>query len=189
VDSPAQRANAAIFKLTHYRTSWPLAPRPKKDKNGNHDHVCFCSFLEGGHLTNIQNRSKNVLFVALAAMTLLLPCLVRAQDDDSKGKQQSAAPTVHLTIVVTGGEDKKPVDSASIYVRFVIFHKMLGNNEKVEMNLKTNLSGICHVPEIPQGKTLIQIIAPGWKTFGEYYELNQTEQTVNISLVRPPKWY
>ena len=57
------------------------------------------------------------------------------------------------------------------------------------MNLKTNLSGVCHVPVIPPGKFLIQVIAPGWKTFGEYYDIDQTEQTININLVRPPKWY
>jgi hypothetical protein len=65
----------------------------------------------------------------------------------------------------------------------------LAKDKKIEMNLKTNLSGICHVPEIPRGKFLIQIIAPGWKTFGEYYEVDQAEQTINIELARPPKWY
>jgi hypothetical protein len=33
------------------------------------------------------------------------------------------------------------------------------------------------------------VIAEGWKTYGEYYDINQTEQTINIALVRPPKWY
>jgi hypothetical protein len=33
------------------------------------------------------------------------------------------------------------------------------------------------------------VIAEGWKTYGEYYDLNETEQTINIALVRPPKWY
>jgi hypothetical protein len=51
------------------------------------------------------------------------------------------------------------------------------------------MSGVVHVPEIPRGKFLVQIIAPGWKTFGEYYEVEQAEQTINIELVRPPKWY
>ena len=65
----------------------------------------------------------------------------------------------------------------------------MAKDKKIEMNLKTNLSGVCHVPEIPQGKFLIQVIADGWKTYGEYYDVNQPEQTINISLVRPPKWY
>ena len=41
------------------------------------------------------------------------------------------------------------------------------------MNLKTNQSGVCHVPVIPPGKFVIQVIAEGWKTYGEYYDVNQ----------------
>ena len=58
---------------------------------------------------------------------------------------------MRLTIVVTGGEDKKPIDSASVYVRYVEEHKH-GKDKKIEMNLKTNQSGVCHVPVIPPGK-------------------------------------
>ena len=110
------------------------------------------------------------------------------KDADSKGKSDSASKIVRLTIVVTGGEDKQPVDSASVYVRYVEERKLI-KDKKIEMNLKTNMAGVCHVPEIPRGKFLIQVIAEGWKTYGEYFEVNQAEQTINIALVRPPKWY
>jgi hypothetical protein len=126
----------------------------------------------------------------LFSFALLFPLAVRGQErnPDAKGKSDPASSSVRLTIVVTNGEDKKPVDSASVYVKFVEARK-LAKDKKIEMNLKTNLSGICHVPEIPRGKFLIQVIAPGWKTFGEYYEVDQAEQTINIELARPPKWY
>jgi hypothetical protein len=132
---------------------------------------------------------KNNL-VILLSLALLFPLALRGQEKnpDAKGKSDPASSSVRLTIVVTNGEDKKPVDSASVYVKFVEARK-LAKDKKIEMNLKTNLSGICHVPEIPRGKFLIQIIAPGWKTFGEYYEVDQAEQTINIELARPPKWY
>jgi hypothetical protein len=138
---------------------------------------------------NASNRMKNIL-VILTSVALLFPfaALARDKTPDSKGKPDPAANVVHLTIVVTNGEDKKPVDSASVYVKFVQA-RMLGKDKKIEMNLKTNLSGVCHVPEIPRGRFLVQVIAPGWKTFGEYYEVDQAEQTINIELARPPKWY
>ena len=140
-------------------------------------------------MTNVSNRLKNALIV-LSSLVLLLPLGVRGQDknSDAKGKSDPASETVHLTIVVTGGDDKKPVESASVYVKFVTERK-LAKDKKIEMNLKSNLSGVCHVPEIPRGKILIQVIGEGWKPFGEYYELDQGEQTINITLVRPPKWY
>jgi hypothetical protein len=135
------------------------------------------------------NLMKNIPVILLCT-ALLFSLAVRGQDKspDSKGKADTGSNTVHLTIVVTAAEDKKPVDSASVYVKY-IQGRLLGKDKKIEMNLKTNMSGIVHVPEIPRGKFLVQIIAPGWKTFGEYYEVEQPEQTINIELVRPPKWY
>jgi hypothetical protein len=125
----------------------------------------------------------------LVSLLILLGAIAaQGQDKDSDAKASSGSQDVRLTIVVTGGEDKKPIDSASVYIRYVEEHKH-GKDKKVEMNLKTNQSGVCHVPLVPPGKFVVQVIADGWKTYGEYYDLNQTEQTINISLVRPPKWY
>jgi len=138
---------------------------------------------------NASNRMKNIL-VVLSSLALFFPLGLRGQDKgaDSKGKPDTASSSVHLTIVVTSAEDKKPVDSASVYVKYVQ-GRLLGKDKKIEMNLKTNLSGVVHVPEIPRGRLLVQVIAPGWKTFGEYYEVDQAEQTIDIALARPPKWY
>ena len=129
----------------------------------------------------MKSRPTKTIAVTLVLLTLFLAVAARGQDkgSDSKGKSDSTPPSIRLTIVVTGGEDKKPVDSASVYVKYVEERK-LGKKNKIEMNLKTNLSGVCHVPEIPAGKFLIQVIAPGWKTYGEYFEVNQPEQTINI---------
>jgi len=123
-------------------------------------------------------------------LILLIAIVAHGQDKaaDPNPKADSGSKDVRLTIVVTGGEDKKPIDSASVYVLYVEEHKH-GKDKKIEMNLKTNQSGICHVPVIPPGKFVVQVIADGWKTYGEYYDIDQTEQTINITLVRPPKWY
>ena len=136
--------------------------------------------------------STSLKFVLRACALLCLVVAVAAygqeKDADAKAKTDAAAKDSRLTIVVTGGEDKKPIDSASVYVRFVEEHKH-GKDKKVEMNLKTNQEGICHVPVIPPGSFLVQVIAEGWKTYGEYYDPNQLAPTINVNLVRPPKWY
>jgi hypothetical protein len=163
----------------------------KGEKWGQRSFVDFRTFFcRGGRcLMKVTNRLKNALIV-LSSLVLLLPFAVRGQDKkpDAKGKSDADSETVRLTIVVTAGADKKPVDSASVYVKYVT-ERRLAKDKKIEMNLKSNLSGVCHVPEIPRGKVLIQVVAPGWKTFGNYYELDQAERTINITLVRPPKWY
>jgi hypothetical protein len=144
---------------------------------------------EERHSMSASNRMRNIL-VILSWVAFLVPLAGRGQDKttDPKGKSDSASNSVRLTIVITNAEDKKPLDSASVYVKYVQ-GRLLGKDKKIEMNLKTNLSGVVHVPEIPRGRFLIQVIAPGWKTFGEYYEVDQAEQTINIELARPPKWY
>jgi hypothetical protein len=125
-----------------------------------------------------------------SVLILTLAFAAHAQDKaaDPNAKTDAGSKDVRLTIVVTGGDEKKPIDSASVYIRYVEEHKH-GRDKKIEMNLKTNQSGVCHVPVIPPGKFIVQVIAEGWKTYGEYYDINQTDQTINISLVRPPKWY
>jgi hypothetical protein len=137
-----------------------------------------------------KSNSVKALLRMAAFLALIIAVAASAQDKsaDSTAKADSGSKDVKLTIVVTGGEDKKPIDSASVYVRYVEEHKH-GKDKKIEMNLKTNQSGVCHVPVIPPGKFIVQVIADGWKTYGEYYDISQTEQTINISLVRPPKWY
>jgi len=136
-----------------------------------------------------KNYSKASLRIFLFVFLIgLVAASAQDKSGDTNGKSDTGAKDSRLTIVVTGGEDKKPVDSASVYVRYVEEHKH-GKDKKIEMNLKTNQSGICHVPVIPPGKFLVQVIAEGWKTYGEYYDISETEQTINIALVRPPKWY
>ena len=74
---------------------------------------------------------------------------------------------------MTGGDANKPVSEASVYLRYA-------NDKKAELDLKTNQEGIARSPEIPQGKILVQIVAPGWKTYGEFHDVTENEQTVQV---------
>ena len=140
-------------------------------------------------MTYARNAMKRALYLVLVLLSALA-FGARGQDKDagSKGKSDPGAQSARLTIVVTGGEEKKPVENASVYVKYVEERK-IGKDKKIEMNIKTNQEGVCHAPVIPPGKFLIQVVAEGWKTFGEYYDVSQAEQTIHISLARPPKWY
>jgi hypothetical protein len=170
-------------RMIHYA----LARISQKSKNGDSNRFQPSS---QGAVLRIEPNLSNKIALTLASLLLCFALGLHGQDKgtDTTGKSDSAAKDSRFTIVVTGGDDKKPVDSASVYVRFVEEHKH-GRDKKIEMNLKTNLSGVCHVPILPPGKFLIQVIAEGWKTFGEYYDISETEQTIHVQLVRPPKWY
>jgi hypothetical protein len=165
-----------------------LAHSGKKGKNVT-SHMCIRPYRQVPTVSDASSCVKISMRMILL-LVLLISNAAKGQDKnaDVKAKADSDAKDARLTIVVTGGEDKKPIDSASVYVRYVEEHKH-GKDKKIEMNLKTNQSGVCHVPVIPPGKFVVQVIADGWKTYGEYYDVSQTEQTININLARPPKWY
>lgn len=107
----------------------------------------------------------------------------RQKDDEDKKSKERLTAKIHLQ--VTAGEENKPVGNASVYVRYE-----KGRRHKLtEMNLKTNQDGSVKVPEVPRGKVLIQVVAQGWKTFGQWYVVEKEEETINIKLERPPRWY
>ena len=123
-----------------------------------------------------------VLLAMLFGLALLVPALT-AQSDKPSATTDKRNATSRLRIELTGGDENKPVADASIYVRFP-------DQKKVELDLKTNQEGIARSPEIRQGKVLIQVVAQGWKTYGEYHDVTESEQTIQIHLVKPPiKWY
>jgi uncharacterized GH25 family protein len=101
-----------------------------------------------------------------------------------------AAPMTKINIVVKS-QTGKPVDRASVVVRFVEGHSIvkLGKAIKTTFELRTNQEGEANIPTIPQGKIRIQVIAKGYQTFGEVYDITDEEKTVNITLNPPQQQY
>ena len=130
-------------------------------------------------LPRIPVRLSLALLLALFTLAALTPW-VAAHSEAAPVPDKHA--TSRLRIELTGGDENKPVADASVYLRFP-------QDKKVELDLKTNQEGIARSPEIPQGKVLIQIVAPGWKTYGEYHDVTEAEQTIQIHLVKPTRWY
>ena len=125
---------------------------------------------------------KRIHFFAALFLLFPLVCTPLAAQSDRPAVPDKHA-TSRLRIEVTGGDTNKPVADASVYLRFP-------EKKKEELDLKTNQEGIARSPEIRQGRVLIQIVAPGWKTYGEYHDATEAEQTIQIHLVRPTtRWY
>ena len=134
------------------------------------------------------------------AIGLLSAAAARAQEpndsaqtpsdqSDSAGKKSLGQPTVRLRIEVKG-DSGKPVANASVYVRYNVPGGLLHKDKLAELDLKTNGDGSVRVPALPQGKILIQVIAPGWHTYGKWYDLEgKEEDSVEIKLDPPHRWY
>jgi len=109
-----------------------------------------------------------------------------AQPVQSEGTAPAAVKK--LTIEVSGGEKNVAVENASVYLKYAEERK-LRKDRKYALNVKTNRDGTAHIPDPPLGKVLIQVVAEGWKTFGEYYDLGEARSVIKIHLDRPRKWY
>lgn len=131
----------------------------------------------------LASRAALIVLAVLSAAALLstVPMRLAAQSDKPAKPDKNA--TTKLRIEVTGGDANKPVADASVYVRYE-------GDKKFELDLKTNQEGVARSPEIRQGKILIQIVAPGWKTYGEYHDIEEAEPTIQIHLMKPTThWY
>ena len=113
------------------------------------------------------------------------PIVSAPTDKDTSGNNGR---TVKLRIVVQSPKGS-PVANASVYVRHYEGGGMLHGDKLAEMDLKSNQDGTVKVPPIPQGKIQIQVIAQGWHTFGEWFDVEKDEQTITIALKEPPHWY
>jgi hypothetical protein len=110
------------------------------------------------------------------------------QEPDAKAHTGKSDPVSRVTIEVSGGEKETPVENASVYLKYVEEHR-LKKDRKVELNVKTNREGTAHIPEAPTGRVLIQVVADGWKTYGRWYDITETKQTIKVHLEKPPRWY
>jgi len=136
----------------------------------------------------------------LIVVFLWVPGSVSAQQDQGQNPQGQSTPqtpakkkddspsiTNRLKIEITGGDANTPVENASVYVKTVEQHMI--KDKKFEVNVKTNHSGMAHVPDAPMGRVLIQVVADGWKTYGHWYDITDPQQVIKIHLEKPPKWY
>lgn len=125
---------------------------------------------------------------ACLALLFLAGCpAVLAQQSAPQKETTAQAPIPRLTIEITGGDADKPVENASVYLKTQ--EDRLIKDKKTEVNVKTNMQGIAHVPQPPVGRVLIQVVAEGWKPYGHWYDITDSKQIVKIHLDRPPKWY
>lgn len=119
-----------------------------------------------------------LLFSFVIGLALAMPAL--AADPDF----------TNITVEVMNDRDK-PIPRASVVVRFVEGRSIVKFGKKIitSYELRTSNEGKVSVPPIPQGKILIQVIAKGYKTYGDYHEIYEDEKTVPIVLEPPAKQY
>jgi uncharacterized GH25 family protein len=102
-----------------------------------------------------------------------------------------AAPAVTTLTVHVVSDTGKPVDRASVIVRFVkgrdkikFYKKMMTSYE-----LRTDQDGRATIPSIPQGSIRVQVIAANYQTYGQVIDVDEPRKTVEVQLNPPQAQY
>jgi hypothetical protein len=115
---------------------------------------------------------------------ILLTLLVALGWADKRIK--SSEPTATLNFVVLRDYNGKPVRNASVVLHPVNDHD---KQEKGGLELKTDAEGKCSLDGIPYGKLRVQVLATGFQTFGDDYDVGQGTVEITIKMKRPSGQY
>jgi hypothetical protein len=119
----------------------------------------------------------NVRSIAFAALLFASSSLLFA--DDTK-----------ITVRVVNPFDK-PVDNAEVILDFLGSHQVtkLGRRHRVHWEMRTNEEGIAHFPPVPQGTIRVQVNAKRYQTFGDKFEIENSEKSIDVKLKEPQPQY
>jgi hypothetical protein len=87
-----------------------------------------------------------------------------------------------LNMVVVRETNGKPVKNAEVVLHVL---DKEGRIKKEGLELKTHEDGKADAPGIPFGKVRVQVIARGYRTFGEDFEISRPQMDITIKLQKP----
>ena len=99
-------------------------------------------------------------------------------------------PMTKLKVNVRSLTDK-PIDRAAVIVQFVEGRSVIKLGKKIQTRweVRTNQEGFAKIPAIPQGKIRVQVIAKGYQTFGDVFDVAEEDKTLQIKLNPPQPQY
>ncbi|MFZ0745192.1 MAG: carboxypeptidase-like regulatory domain-containing protein [Terracidiphilus sp.] len=123
-------------------------------------------------------------FAVLAAVFGLAASIaVSAQDSTRRGRKYKAPPpTSRVEVTILRNDDGKPIENAAVVFQLI--------GDKGNMELKTNEDGKTVIDVLPTGsKVLLQVIAKGYQTYGQDYQVDKSQMAIEVKLKRPGQQY
>ena len=111
------------------------------------------------------------LFLALIASAVLLG-MAAAEDE----------PTAAMNFMVVRDYNGKPIRNAAVVMHPV---NSKGRQERGGIELKTDPEGKASFDGIPYGTLRVQVLAHGFQTFGQDYQIDKPQMEITIKLKRP----
>jgi Carboxypeptidase regulatory-like domain len=118
------------------------------------------------------------LVVAVFLALLLLAGSAGAQVEDDS--------VAAMSFVILRDNNGKPVRNASVVLHSVNRH---GKQAKGGLELKADADGKCSYDGVPYGMVRVQVLAPGFQTYGQDYDVDKPTIALTIKLKRPEEQY
>lgn len=128
----------------------------------------------GTHKMSRMNR-----MIAMGTLLLILGSVnfaVAQKDKDDEG------PSSWIYFSVVKDDNGKPVRNAAVILHPV---NTKGSQERGGMELKTDPDGKTNFDGVPYGTLRVQVLARGFQTYGEDFEIEKPKTEITIKLKRP----
>lgn len=103
-----------------------------------------------------------------------------------------AAAETKITVVVKTLAGR-PLDRAEVILHWNANAKhprsSFAKNLRTQFESRTDQEGTVTFPDIPQGSIRIQVNAKGYQTFGQIYDIDDEEKTIEVKLNPPQQQY
>jgi hypothetical protein len=122
------------------------------------------------------NPALKILAISVVILCFLGAALAR--------KKQN--PVANINFLVLRDENGKPIRNAA-----VVMHPVNedGKQQRGGLELKTDPEGKTSYDAVPYGKLRIQVLAPGFQTFGNDYDVGEPNMDIMIKMKRPGRQY
>lgn len=101
-------------------------------------------------------------------------------------REPDVEPTATLYFLILKEDNGKPVRSAAVIMHPVNSH---GKQGRGDLELKTDADGKTSFDGVPYGRLRVQVLASGFQTFGEDYDISQAKMEFTVKLKRPQGQY
>ena len=122
---------------------------------------------------------KKIVVIGAVLIFALAGAAFGQQDADNE-------PTSFMYFQVIKEDNGKPVRNAAVILHAV---NAKGKQERGDMELKTDPEGKASFDGIPYGMLRVQVLAQGFQTYGEDFDIGKAKTEITIKLKRPQGQY
>ena len=123
--------------------------------------------------------SRKTITCLLIALAILVAPAAAQKDKDTDDE-----PSAKLSFLILKEDNGKPVRNAAVIMHAV---NSRGKQERGGIELKTDVDGKASFDGIPYGKLRVQVLASGFQTFGDDYDITKGAMDFTIKLNDDPK--